>query len=60
MPLFGTAVCGTIVRRTRARKSRIAVAGVYTNPEISKTRNRWHNFRWVMQNGMKYALNSRT
>lgn len=33
-------------------KSRIAVAGVWTNPEIVKTSKRfWHNFRWVMKNG---------
>ena len=33
-------------------RSRIAVAGVYTNPEIVKTSRRfWHNFRWVMKNG---------
>ena len=31
-------------------QSRIAVAGVYTNPEIVKTSRRfWHNFRWVMK-----------
>ena len=35
----------------KSEKSRIAVAGVYTNPEISKTRNRWHNFRWVLKDG---------
>ena len=36
----------------KSEKSRIAVAGVYTNPEIAKARKRsWHNYRWVMKNG---------
>lgn len=33
-------------------KSRIAVAGVWTNPEIVKRSNRiWQNARWVMKDG---------
>lgn len=36
----------------KTERSRIAVAGVYTNPEIVKTSRRfWHNFRWVMKDG---------
>lgn len=36
----------------KSGKSRIAVAGVWTNPEIVKTSKRfWHNFRWVMKSG---------
>ena len=36
----------------RSEKSRVAVAGVWTNPEIVKTSKRfWGHFRWVMKNG---------
>lgn len=36
----------------RSEQSRIAVAGVWTNPEIAKTSKRfWHNYRWAMRNG---------
>ena len=37
----------------KSEKSRIAVAGVWTNPKIVKTSKRryWDNFRWVMKNG---------
>ena len=36
----------------RSEKSRIAVAGVWTNPEIVKTSTRfWQHFRWAMKNG---------
>ena len=36
----------------KSEKSRIAVAGVWTNPEITKTSRRfWGHFRWVMKNG---------
>jgi ectoine hydroxylase-related dioxygenase (phytanoyl-CoA dioxygenase family) len=36
----------------KSEKSRIAVAGVYTNLKIAKTSKRfWHNFRWVMKRG---------
>ena len=35
-----------------SERGRIAVAGVWTNPEIVKTRNRaWPNFRWAMKKG---------
>ena len=37
----------------KSEKSRIAVAGVWTNPKIVKTTPRfWQNFRWVMKNGV--------
>ncbi len=36
----------------RSAQSRIAVAGVWTNPEIVNTSKRyWHNSRWAMKNG---------
>ena len=36
----------------RSEQSRIAVAGVWTNPDIVKTSKRfWHNFRWAMRKG---------
>jgi len=36
----------------KSEKSRIAVAGVWTNPEIVKTSKRfWGHFRWAMKNG---------
>ena len=37
----------------KSEKSRIAVAGVWTNPQIVKTTPRfWQNFRWVMRSGV--------